>query len=265
MLSQRLLTLLIFLSVLNSCVGQELCACRFNVPPEDEAGCRVYGQLGDRVLIPWFRGSQECMDTYNIKVRAIDEQTLSLMCPNGDGSGASASSFVNFLRFTGSAASNGIKLSYPQFFTEEPGTTRVVFTDTITDDSGATLDCDANESACWKEVRDFFSENPSELAKACIDLFNRQANDLELEQSTLRIRLCQEMSTSECEPLWGQIDDFATDSSNDPPRACSAYGLGPAGLELPCVTEGSTDTSASVQKSSTFTLGVLAMMFALIY
>jgi hypothetical protein len=204
-------------------LAEDFCACRFNVSPASEDGCRVYGKLssaggGDDELVPWYRGSQDCLDAWNIRVRAIDEFTLEGICP-ADGEQPNVNALINFLRFQGGAAADGIKLSYPQFFVQEGN--QVVFVDE---------DCESDASTCWNNVRDFFAANPDEMVAICTDLYNRAANDLELEQSTLRIRLCQEDVTAECEPLWSQVNGFAV---QNPSGACSDYGFGPAGLPLP--------------------------------
>lgn len=73
--------------------AENLCPCEFD-GNDDPRNCRVYGQLGDDVLIPWYVASQDCLDKHNIKISAIPSYTLESMCnpPN-------ANAFVNYLKF----------------------------------------------------------------------------------------------------------------------------------------------------------------------
>ena len=72
---------------------ENLCPCNFD-GNDDLQNCRVYGQLGDDVLIPWYLALQDCLDAHNIKISAIPSYTLESMCnpPN-------ANTFVNYLKF----------------------------------------------------------------------------------------------------------------------------------------------------------------------
>ena len=91
----RNLYLIIATSVLlypSTAANENLCPCKFD--GNDLQNCRVYGQLGDDKLIPWYAASQDCLDAHNIKISAIPSYTLESMCnpPN-------ANTFVNYLKF----------------------------------------------------------------------------------------------------------------------------------------------------------------------
>ena len=76
----------------STAADENLCPCKFD--GNDNENCRVYGQLGDDKLIPWYVASQDCLDAHNIKISAIPSYTLESMCnpPNANG-------FVNYLKF----------------------------------------------------------------------------------------------------------------------------------------------------------------------
>lgn len=212
---------------------------------EDAADCKVYGQLGDRVLIAWNRASQACLDEFQIKDQAIDPATLEGVFPNSDGSGANVNTFVNYLKFNSGSVVNGLKLSFSDFFDENDTSSGVVFKDSIVVD-GTTYDCEASETACYNALKIYFAKEPgaSEMQDIGVDLYNQAAVSLEKEQSLVRIRLCAETSSSACEPLATQVNEQKT---ANPDKFCSAFGLGPAGTTVPgCegrVVGGSSNTT----------------------
>ena len=81
------------LLISSSTADENLCPCKFD-GNDDLQNCRVYGQIGDDKLIPWYLASQDCLDAHNIKISAIPSYTLESMCnpPN-------AYAFVNYLKF----------------------------------------------------------------------------------------------------------------------------------------------------------------------
>ena len=50
--------------------------CQFNVPPDNETECSVYGALttdnsNSNTLIPWNRASETCLEAMNISMAAV--------------------------------------------------------------------------------------------------------------------------------------------------------------------------------------------------
>ena len=204
--------------------GENFCPCEF-ISPEDP-DCRVYGQLGDGHLIAWYKADQACLDEFQIKDRAVDLDVLERMCPNLNGTDGNVDAYVNYIRFTEGVVGDAMRAYLPQFFDPEDG-----LVSNYTTDAGVFLDCEANPSFCWNEIKFIVSTQPQILTEACSDLWVRQINSLNLEQSVLRVRLCQEDNATEaCEPLFSQVK--AGQAAN-PDSFCSAFGLGPAGAELP--------------------------------
>jgi hypothetical protein len=245
----------------NTATTDLLCNCQFT--SDDASNCRVYGQLGDDVLIPFYRANQTCLDDLTIKVASLDRDQLNRICPYGNSTDASVSALINQIRFSPDPATRAIQSSYPNFWTlrtsDSSGNYDLQPTITDTANGDAQVDCQASESACWNAIRDYFAATPSAVDVVCNDFHARLANELELEQSTVRIQLCQDdfASTSSsggsspptsCTELYNQIVDLKASS---PSRACSAYGLGIAGLEsnLPA---GCGSTKVTADSSLTF-------------
>ena len=176
--------------------------------------CTVCGQLGDGVLIPWYKASQECLDVFNIKDQAIDPELLAQMFPNSDGSGGNAGAFVNWLRFTNNQVTDSLKASFPTYFVDVGGTM------TFRDD----LAC-SSTSACWTAFRCYLEDaGAPEMAAAGQALWARQASSREKEQALVHIRLCSDGPEEACEPLSTQVQDIRAEN---PDEYCSAFGLGP--------------------------------------
>ena len=222
-------------------------ACQF-VVDTDPSDCKVYGQLGDDVLIAWSRASQDCLDYHKIKVQSVDPTLLASAFPNADGSDGNVAAFVNILRFQASSAVvNGILLSLTDLFDEDDNGNAIT-KDTIVVD-GVTYDCQASMSDCWnKGVRAYFSMEPgaSEMQAIGKNLYDRQRLDKELEQSTVRIAICNEGSVSVCEPLHSEIEDKKAQTD----KACSAFGLGPAENTIPGCENIGSSLSASATSST---------------
>jgi len=71
-------------------------ACdRCNFDGNDASNCKDYGIIDNSVLVAWDVASSDCLDAFNIRISTPDPP--SLIC-------ASASSFVNELRFGSSLA-----------------------------------------------------------------------------------------------------------------------------------------------------------------
>jgi hypothetical protein len=170
-----------------------------------QTGCKVYGLLGDRVLIAWNRASQACLDEFQIKDQAIDPATLEGVFRKSGGSGANnVNSVVNYLKIQ-----FGVDLDckwnqtlVSDFFDENDTITGAVFKDSIVVD-GTTYDCEASESDCYNAINIYFAMKlgESKMQDIGVDLFNQAAASLEKKQARLRIRLCAEISSSDCEQL----------------------------------------------------------------
>ena len=212
-----------------------LCSCKFD--GTDASDCRVYGQLGDDVLIPWYLAPQQCLDAHNIKISAIPPSTLDGMCqpPN-------ANAFTNYLKFdSGSSAATSIKQSYTQFW--DGDASPVTLAPSING-----VDCEADASGCWTEIKSYFSSNPEEIEDNCQTFYNAARKDLELEQSTVRISICNNEITvadDECGDLQTQVEEM---KGANPEKACSAFGLGPVtgGSEEPPACGGEDEGGVAV-------------------
>lgn len=211
--------------------------------------CKVYGQLGDRILIGWDRASQDCLDEFQIKDEAIDPDQLTSIFPNTDGTNGNVNSFVNYLRFDTGSVVDGIKISFPQFFQEDAQTNTVSLLDTITVD-GTTYDCKTSASDCYNAMKTYFTTDPgaTEMANIGKSLYDQSKVSREKEQSFVRIRLCAETASDVCEPLASQVAAF---KANHTSKNCSAFGLGPAGVSIPgCASNNSTGSSTTSSSTS---------------
>jgi hypothetical protein len=214
----------------------------------------VYGHLGDGELIPWNRANQTCLEEFNIKVSSIDADRMFAMCPYPNSTDASLQLLFAEFRGNPGPAIKAIQAYYPQFWVESsttPGT--YVLVDTINDQQNNPIECESSENLCWGAIKEYFSANPEAIDTACREFHDRYAFERELEQSTIRIRLCQEAGSTACEPLASQVIEI---QELKPNKACSAYGLGPGNTPLPNVTckaptttyNPSTPTSSSFRK-----------------
>jgi hypothetical protein len=247
--SSIVLCLLLVLVRWTQVLAQDECACSFQA--SDPADCRVYGQMGDQVLIPWYRASQDCLDVYKIKDQAIDPAILDSIYGGDPSLGeVNANALVSFLRFNGgTTVANSIKLSLDDYFEEGTAGT-AVFKSQVVNSNGEAVDC-GTEGDCWNALRDFFGTEEAKPVITSIGetLYNMQALSLEKEQSVIRIRLCMEGSTTECEPLSGQIQEYVVNLAET--KDCSAYGLGPGTQPLPfCNGDGTTSSTGATTSTS---------------
>jgi hypothetical protein len=219
------------------------CPCLFDVPPDEEADCRVYGQLGDGNLIPWYRASQDCLDAYNIKDQVLDEDTVWRMCPYVNGTNINTDEFTILIRFDTSTTANAARLYYPEFFTGDSN--QAVLNASIVTDDGIYIDCQAEATRCWNRVKVFVVQQSSRLVAFCQDLHKNRINSIEKEQSFARIRICEENNSTDgvCEPLAAQVEDIKGQQTNQ--SWCSAFGLGPASYPLPNASTCGTDDTSS--------------------
>jgi hypothetical protein len=234
--------------------SQDYCNCQYNVPYEAEADCRSYGQLGDSVLIPWYRSNQTCLDEYQIKVVSMDRETLFDICPYENSTNVDIQLFLNAIRYNPSPATRAIQAFYPMFWIESNTTAGSYMLVDVISDNRNNPNCLQSQTLCYNTIREYFTINPTELGKVCQEFHARNRLEMDLEQSTIRIRLCQEGDTttstsdgvSVCEPLVSQIRDIKT---KNPSKACSAFGLGPGTQAVPsgrnCGTNAKAATSST--------------------
>jgi hypothetical protein len=213
--------LLIFLNALFLVNGASCDACYFD--GNDEEDCKDYGKI-DNEFVGWHLGSQDCMGEYKIKITSADP---GIIC-------ASASSFVSDLRLgtlSTSTARLGLGVAEGGFFTQDAtNNNAVVIKDSITID-GVNYDCETSERDCYNAMTPFFESDPNgqkEMKDVCDTLVAQNRVDRQLEQSTLRIRLCSESREgttipSDCDPLWTQV---ASKMEEYPDKDCSGFGFG---------------------------------------
>ncbi|KAL3911904.1 MAG: hypothetical protein SGILL_007097 [Bacillariaceae sp.] len=201
--------------------------CQFD--GKDATDCKDYGLIDNSVLVAWPLGSQDCLDEYNIKL-ASPSGDPSLVCASGN-------SFVNELRLGSSLsqAKQGLGVDEGGFFNDDAtGTLK----DTITI-NGQTYDCEANSNDCYNAMKDYFDNDPSgiqEKQQVCDQLQNRVFNDKQLEQSTLRTRLCLEsregatIPQSICNPLWQELQ---AKMNEYPDKDCQGFAFGVQNMVVP--------------------------------
>lgn len=104
-----------------------------------------------------------------------------------------------------------------------------VLKETITID-GTVYNCDESETDCWNAMKPYFensTEGQLEMTQVCETLENQNRVNQQLEQSTVRIRLCTELqegnTVTECTELETMIQQ---QQDLYPELACSAYGFG---------------------------------------
>ena len=215
------------------------CPCLFN--GDDQEDCVVWGSL-DGELHPWSKADQACLDAYEIK---IDAEDPSIMC-------SSTNSFVNGLKNLPSSLSTvkfGLGIPYGGFWEESSTNPDIpVLKATITIDS-TTYDCESSESDCYNAMKPYFesdADGMQEMDDVCEQLENEQRNARELEQSTLRVRICQEdregaTIVSECSTMFADMEsDLQTFSTMN----CGGFGTG-IGSQVPPECEESISENES--------------------
>jgi hypothetical protein len=204
-------------------------ACKFD--GTDPSDCIIYGRLDDDV-VEWSLGTDACRDNYGIFIKSIDP---GASCD-------SASAFVNSIRFGDLSSSDsrlglGVASVGGPFFVESSGTNalRVDLADSL-NINGETIDC-AVEADCYNSMKAYFEngDGAKEKDQVCQKLHSQVKVNKNLEESTLRIRLCQELrekftqaSQGEpvpvaCFPLGTEVGDYVR---ADPDNVvCSSFGL----------------------------------------
>ena len=199
---------------------------------DDLTTCKDYGLIDNTDLIGWNAASQECLNSYNIKITSLDPST----------SCSSSNSFVNSLRMGDLSTSQsklGLGMPYDGgFFIQNPNNNNIpMLKDTITID-GATYDCKESESNCYNAMKPYFESNPTgqkEMKDVCDKLQNQVKVDRQLEQSTIRIRLCSEIKENtsidtSCDKLTEQVQEHI---KKHPTKDCSAFGFGTGTTTIP--------------------------------
>jgi hypothetical protein len=246
--------------------AREYCNCQYDVPLDWEPDCRAYGQLGDGNLIPWYRANQTCLDDLKIKIAAMSRVEMFSICPFANSTNANIQLLMNAIRFNPSPATRAVQAYYPQFWVESNVTAGdYELADVVYDTrNSATPPCDESPSLCWGVITDYFTVTPEATATICKELHDRQVFNMDLEQSTTRIRLCSDApdTPASCEPLQSQVAEIKVANAG---KACSAFGLGPASSasKLPQCVSGQVARSTSTTTSGAMTARLLHVGAAL--
>jgi hypothetical protein len=236
--------LLVYLMIAVAIAQSSNCdQCRFGAD-DDASTCKVYGQI-DGTLVPWTLASRDCLDVYSIEIATVDPATV------GCTTTTDVSAFVNAIRFE--TLPNSIRAGLGQdFFVQDSSksSTYYALNDSITV-AGTTYDCQASENDCYNTaMKTYFAtddEGRAEMADVCRTVQAKALVDRELEQSTVRIRLCQEelsssssttaldntngsSSSAACGTLAAEV---AAKMTEFPDQDCSGFGLGPGTTAIP--------------------------------
>ncbi len=102
---------------------------------------------------------------------------------------------------------------------------------------GTSYDCSDDPTDCWNALKAYFeigAPGHAEMEQVCQTLENQNRVNLQLEQSTVRIRLCEELqnqvSAAECTEVEAMIQEMG---AANPDLACSAYGFGIGDATIP--------------------------------
>jgi hypothetical protein len=212
--------------------------CQFDGTDVDD--CKDYGLIDNSVLVAWPLGPQDCLDFYDISVTSGDPSIICL----------SANSFVNELRLGTSLEETkaGLGVQEGGFFNED-GTLK----EQITVD-GTAIDCEPtveNPSAtaldCYDAMTTYFEsfDGQREMLDVCDQLQLKTFNNKQLEQSTLRIRICSLLADDDGEIAMDTscariVEEVETQMSNYPDKDCSGFGFGTQSMTIPgCEDNGS--------------------------
>lgn len=138
----------------------------------------------------------------------------------------------------------GLGVAEGMFFEQDPANNNIPkLKATITID-GTTYNCEETPMNCWNGMRPYFeTTGASEMAQVCQTLENQNRVNLQLEQSTLRIRLCDELrggnTATECTELEAMVQEMG---EMYPDLACSAYGFGTGNATIPGCEAPSEET-----------------------
>ena len=254
---------LLLVPVLIGCISKTAACdqCQF-VDSIDASNCKVYGTI-DGMLVAWDRANQECLGAYNVKISSLDP--LSAGC----GEVANVNSFVNAIRF-GTLENSVLGGLGDNFFVQ--GANGVYSLNDSIVVSGTTYDCEASASNCYNAMKDYFATTSGmqEMQDVCETLRAKVFVDKELEQSTLRIRLCEEIQSgvvvnAACTALGDQVD---SQMEVYPEKECSGFAFGTGTKAIPgCATSptGVTPVSAGTHHTKCMiVLGIGAALYWLL-
>jgi hypothetical protein len=239
------------ITTMTDAVEGECDQCQFD--GNDTTDCRDYGLIDNSILVAWPIGGQECLDAYDIKI-ASSGGDPSLICASGN-------AFVNELKLGSSLeqAKQGLGVEEGGFFNEDGS-----LKDSITID-GQAYDCETSSTDCYDAMKDYFDNDragENEMTQVCDQLQNRVFNDKQLEQSTVRTRLCLEsregatISTA-CEALWQELESKMNEF---PDKECTGFAFGVQDMVIPgCEdqTGGIGGGSGAVERFGPFLMTLL--------
>ena len=120
---------------------------------------------------------------------------------------------------------------------------------------GETINCEASQFNCYSAMNAYFEsgDGAKEMAQVCETLVNKVGVDRNLEESTLRNRLCFEITEGaviplDCNPLAVQVGDLMEEY---PDQDCSGYGFESPLSSVPGCESVLAETGASSGTSST--------------
>jgi hypothetical protein len=227
----------------------------------------VYGPI-DGTLVAWTRASSDCLNAYNIKIASLDPASVGC---NTDPVNVNA--FVNAIRFETIPNSVLGGLGGDNDFFVQDAAGIYSLNDSIVV-AGESYDCQTSESDCYTALKTYFESTTgaAEIADVCDTVINQVLVDRALEQSTVRIRLCQEEETSSssgsaaaCQVL---ADQVAAKKAEYPNTMCSGFGFGPDPIAIPgcdedgrtTTTTGGTSTGATATTPTTTSGATMMMM-----
>lgn len=252
----KILVSLIVVVVVSAQSSNNSCdQCRFGGADNDTADCKVYGQIGG-TLVAWTRASADCLNAFNIKIASTDPTSVGC---NTDPINANA--FVNAIRFETIPNSVLGGLGGDNDFFVQDAAGIYSLNDSIVV-AGQSYDCETSESDCYTALKTYFESTTgaAEMADVCDTVIDQVLVDRELEQSTVRIRLCQEeeeeeetSSSSESAAAVCQVlaDQVAAKKAELPNTVCSGFGFGPDPIAIPGCDDDDGRTTTTTGGTST--------------
>lgn len=256
-------------------LSSEPCQCTFT--SVDPLECAVYGSFTNGTLVSWPAASRQCLDAFQINEIAsdvsndviIDPDVLSLIFPNPNGEDGDASALVDYLRSNDGLVASRIKAKIDEktgrdFFVESTVfpekmelreeilvSVGLVVSQGMVINKYEEIVCSADkggsESACWDAIGKSLEENyPGYFRDIGKELHREIAFRHELEQSFVRIRICQEGASTECAELSDRVESVKAGSPDLP---CSSFGRGPVCFScppVPPVCEKDTDENTNM-------------------
>lgn len=219
----------IFLLSLSVIVAQvsEPCPCQFADIPEDEADCRVYGEIREN-LVAFERASDSCLQALTLTDLDIPTDVLFRMCPANTQDRVRL--FTAYLReHPEDPAVTTVKATLTPFFNNETG---YEFYDRITVvTTDRTEDCVLSPTSCWFEVRMFLQERQFLTEDFCNSAIANHTLQAPIAQRNVRQRICETFLSDykeECDPLNDQIQGL-----RNVVGSCQEFAKGHGTIELP--------------------------------